>query len=62
MIVGDFEYFVKTTPNNLKEKFDKVTATVRKKHKCFDLNEDDIYHLGFVIEDIKRRLNLKRLM
>lgn len=54
MIVGDFEFYV----SDGKPK----TATIRKKHECFELNEDDIYRLGFIIEDIKRRLNLKRLM
>ena len=42
MIVGDFELFTDTLVDKNK------TATIRKKHECFELEEDDIYHLEFV--------------
>jgi hypothetical protein len=53
VIVGDFELFTETTIDNAK------TATIRKKHECFCLDEEDIYHLEFVIQEAKRKLNLK---
>ncbi len=53
MIVGDFELFTNVTHNLEK------TATIKKKHECFDLNEEDIYHLEFVVQEIKRKLDLK---
>jgi hypothetical protein len=52
MIVGDFELFTDNIDN-------VKTATVRKCHECFALNVEDIYHLEFVIKEIKRQLNLK---
>lgn len=62
MIVGDFEFHVSDgwkaatmTPDEDRPR----TVTIRKKHECFDLEVEDIYHLEFIIQEIKRNLNLK---
>jgi hypothetical protein len=53
LIIGDFELHTEITIDQEK------TAVVRKVHEAFYLNEDEIYHLEFVIKEAKRQLNLK---
>lgn len=52
MIVGDFELHTEVGPDNSKN------AVIRKKHEAFYLDESDIYHLEFVIQEAKRQLKI----
>lgn len=49
MIVGDFEFYIEAVPN------EQTAITLRKKHECFMLDKHDVYHLEFVIREIKRQ-------
>jgi hypothetical protein len=54
MIVGDFELFTwLECPTQIKR------AKILMKHECFELVEEDIYHLEFIVKEMKRKLDLK---
>ena len=53
MIVGEFEFEIYDENDKFKQ------AEVRKGHEVFYVDREEVYQLEFIIQEIKRQMNLK---